>query len=180
MVRWLRWHCPPDTGFEIRALAVWGRVRYLSVTEAPHNTDCFNLRKTLTRWWLNVGPPSTTVVQHQANIGSTSVQQYLIAMYGITFYIGWILVKLIHQCYDVGWKLWLPDILISSNDAGNYSWQIQPGNPYPEDIMPGTRCRTRRWPGADTMLCQHHVNVSYWLRYASGQHLSVSLPINAM
>ena len=39
MVRWLRWHCPPDTGFEIRALAVWGRARYLLVTEAPHNTD---------------------------------------------------------------------------------------------------------------------------------------------
>ena len=29
----------PDTGFEIRALAVRGRARYLSVTEAPHNTD---------------------------------------------------------------------------------------------------------------------------------------------
>ena len=28
-----------DTGFEIRALAVWGRARYLSVTEAPHNTN---------------------------------------------------------------------------------------------------------------------------------------------
>ena len=39
MVRWLRWHCPPDTGFEIRALVVWGRARYLSVTEASHNTD---------------------------------------------------------------------------------------------------------------------------------------------
>ena len=39
MVRWLRWHCPPDTGFEIRALAVWGQARYLSVTEAPHNTN---------------------------------------------------------------------------------------------------------------------------------------------
>ena len=39
MVRWLRWHCPPDTEFEIRALAVWGRARYLSVTEAPRNTD---------------------------------------------------------------------------------------------------------------------------------------------
>ena len=39
MVRWLRRHCPSDTGFEIRALAVWGRARYLSVTEAPHNTD---------------------------------------------------------------------------------------------------------------------------------------------
>ena len=39
MVRWLRWHCPPDTGFEIRAVAVWGRARYLLVTEVPHNTD---------------------------------------------------------------------------------------------------------------------------------------------
>ena len=39
MVRWLRWHCPPDTEFEIRAPVVWGRARYLSVTEAPNNTD---------------------------------------------------------------------------------------------------------------------------------------------
>ena len=38
-MRWIRWHCPSDTGFEIRALAVWGRARYLSVTEAPHYTD---------------------------------------------------------------------------------------------------------------------------------------------
>ena len=30
---------PPDTGFEIRALAVSGRARYLSVTEAPHNIE---------------------------------------------------------------------------------------------------------------------------------------------
>ena len=27
MVRWMRWHCPPDTGFEIWALAVRGRAR---------------------------------------------------------------------------------------------------------------------------------------------------------
>ena len=39
MVRWVRWHCSSDTGFEIRTLEVWGRVRYLSVTEAPHNTE---------------------------------------------------------------------------------------------------------------------------------------------
>ena len=39
MVRWMRWHCPPDTGCEIRALAVWGRARHLSVTEASYNTD---------------------------------------------------------------------------------------------------------------------------------------------
>ena len=31
----MRWHCPPNTGFEIRALAVWGRARYLPVTEVP-------------------------------------------------------------------------------------------------------------------------------------------------
>ena len=37
--RWLRWHCPPNTGFEIRSLTVWGRARYLSVTDAPHNTE---------------------------------------------------------------------------------------------------------------------------------------------
>ena len=36
MVGWMRWHCPLDTGFEIRALAVWGRARYPSVTEASH------------------------------------------------------------------------------------------------------------------------------------------------
>ena len=35
----VRWHCPPDTGFEIRARVVWGRTRYLSITEAPHNTE---------------------------------------------------------------------------------------------------------------------------------------------
>ena len=37
----MRWHCPPDTEFEIRALAVWGRARYLSATEAPHNSEFF-------------------------------------------------------------------------------------------------------------------------------------------
>ena len=35
MMRWIRWHCPLDTGFEIRAQAVWGRARHLSVMEAP-------------------------------------------------------------------------------------------------------------------------------------------------
>ena len=29
----------PDTGFEIQTLEVWGRTRYLSVTEVPHNTE---------------------------------------------------------------------------------------------------------------------------------------------
>ena len=27
MVRWVRWHCPPATGFEIQTLEVWGRAR---------------------------------------------------------------------------------------------------------------------------------------------------------
>ena len=39
MVRWMRWHRPPDTGFEIRALTVCCRARDLSVTEAPHNIE---------------------------------------------------------------------------------------------------------------------------------------------
>ena len=41
MVRWTRWHRPPDTRFEIRALAVPGRARYLSVTDASHNTEFY-------------------------------------------------------------------------------------------------------------------------------------------
>ena len=30
---WVRWHCPLNTGFDIWALAIWGRARYLSVTK---------------------------------------------------------------------------------------------------------------------------------------------------
>ena len=37
----MKCHSPPDTGFEIRALAVWGLARYLSVTEAHHNTEFY-------------------------------------------------------------------------------------------------------------------------------------------
>ena len=35
----MRWHCPTDAGYEIRAPAVWGPACYLSVTVAPHNID---------------------------------------------------------------------------------------------------------------------------------------------
>ena len=32
-----------DTGFEIQALGVWGRARYLSVSEAPHNIESLQM-----------------------------------------------------------------------------------------------------------------------------------------
>ena len=35
----MRWHCPSDTGFEIRALMVPAQARYLSVDEALHNIE---------------------------------------------------------------------------------------------------------------------------------------------
>ena len=41
MVRWGIWHWPPDTWFEIQTLEVWGRARYLFVTEDPHNTELY-------------------------------------------------------------------------------------------------------------------------------------------
>ena len=96
MVRWLRWHCPPYTGFEIRALAVWGRARYLSVTEAPHNTDfhtCFTRvsfklprpgTEPRTLAWkaavltTTLGPPPTlwpANTTRQLNAGSTLVHR---------------------------------------------------------------------------------------------------------
>ena len=40
-VRWLRWHCLPDAGYKNQTLKVWGRARYLLVTEAPHNTEFY-------------------------------------------------------------------------------------------------------------------------------------------
>ena len=33
------WQCPPDAGFEIWSLAVWGRARHLPATEATHNIE---------------------------------------------------------------------------------------------------------------------------------------------
>ena len=55
MVRWIRWHCPPDTGFKIPAQPVWGRLRYLSGTEAPHNTESLRVsrKKAFLLWNLN-------------------------------------------------------------------------------------------------------------------------------
>ena len=46
---WMKWHCPPDTGFEIRALTVSDRARYLSVTSwLPHSLSCwFTIEQTL-------------------------------------------------------------------------------------------------------------------------------------
>ena len=77
MVRLMRWHCPTDTGFEI--IVVWGRARYFSVTEVPHNSLTFQagrfnhctrapaLKRLRCQWgdrqWyqhrrLNISPPS--------------------------------------------------------------------------------------------------------------------------
>ena len=41
VVGWVRWHCNPDRGFKIKTTEVWGRARYLSITEASHNTEFY-------------------------------------------------------------------------------------------------------------------------------------------
>ena len=38
IVRWIRWHCPSDTGFQIRALTVCGWTHYLLATRS--NVAC--------------------------------------------------------------------------------------------------------------------------------------------
>ena len=50
-MRWMRWHCPPGTEFEIRALVVWGRARYFSVTDTIVNL--YEWRNILFFWNLN-------------------------------------------------------------------------------------------------------------------------------
>ena len=47
MVRWVRWHFPPDTGLEIQTLEVWVRSRYLSVTGALHNSFTSGWRRNI-------------------------------------------------------------------------------------------------------------------------------------
>ena len=61
-MRWVRWHCPPDTGFEIQTLEVWGWARYLSVTEAQHNTEFYEWmgRRNQTQAW-KTGVLTTTL-----------------------------------------------------------------------------------------------------------------------
>ena len=47
----------PDTGFEVRALAVWGRARYLSVTAAPHNIESLRVSGKKTFCFLETWRP---------------------------------------------------------------------------------------------------------------------------
>ena len=41
----MTWNCPPDKGFEIRTPWVWGRARYFTITEAPHNIQSLRVRR---------------------------------------------------------------------------------------------------------------------------------------
>ena len=65
MVWWMWWHCPPDTGTEIRVLEVWGRARYLSstylsVTEVPHNIESLRVsgEEIMPEWGSNPRSPT--------------------------------------------------------------------------------------------------------------------------
>ena len=60
-------HCAPYTGFKIRAMAVWDRARYLSVTEASHNIESLRVSRKETycffetwrpEWWSNPWSPT--------------------------------------------------------------------------------------------------------------------------
>ena len=48
MARWLRWHCPPDTGFEVGALAVWG-----SLSGKPKSNELQLSRLEVTKEWTS-------------------------------------------------------------------------------------------------------------------------------
>ena len=41
LLRRVRWHCPPDTGYKIQTLEVWGRARYLWVRVDGEETFLF-------------------------------------------------------------------------------------------------------------------------------------------
>ena len=63
IVRWVRWHCPLDTGFEIQTLDVRGRARYLSVTEAPYKSEFYEwMGKKQCRFFQTAGTGKRTPI----------------------------------------------------------------------------------------------------------------------
>ena len=56
-MRWMRWHFPTDTGFQIWALAVWCRSRYLLGTEAPHNIKSLRVSEEETFYFFETWRP---------------------------------------------------------------------------------------------------------------------------
>ena len=55
------WHCPPDTGF----LEEWGRARYLSVTEIPHNINSLQVRGEETFHFFETWKPERGLNDHR-------------------------------------------------------------------------------------------------------------------
>ena len=73
MVRWLRLHCPLDTGFEIRALAVWNQTRYIPVTKAPHNTDFHTWMHGEKTFFVSFKPPRPGTEPRKAVVLTTTL-----------------------------------------------------------------------------------------------------------
>ena len=88
MVRGMKWHCPPDTRFEIRALAVWGRTRHLTVTEAPQNIQPLRVSGWETFCFLETWRPVQTqniciaFVQHPPNVFAVGRTLYKCVCWG--------------------------------------------------------------------------------------------------
>ena len=93
MVGWMIWHCPPGTGFEIRALAlrclklkgqsgVRARVLWLSrqaaSTTAPWPPPLLaRTHNTLTQCWVYVGPTSQTSSKQWVSVSCWLHYEYL-------------------------------------------------------------------------------------------------------
>ena len=116
LVRWIRWHCPSDTGFEIRALAVGGRACNLMSRRLPtticnlhewagkkHFTSlkpkcvfpAVNTERRLVQCRFNVGPPSGTPADHKPALNQRpEFAVFYLWERGSRFELG---------CGDVGW-----------------------------------------------------------------------------
>ena len=85
----LSWHHPPNTGFQIWSLVIWGSERYLSVTEIPHKKNLWNQS-------IGVGHNTDSGLLSVAILPGLSREQFLpthhISVY--LCYFGTILVRL--------------------------------------------------------------------------------------
>ena len=153
MVRWLRWHCPPDTGFEIRALAVWGRARYLSVTKAPHNTNFHTWMGKKQFCFFQTAETGTRTPD--SGVKGSGANHYPRASTVIK--VGTCCFTSVHSVLSVWWVLCVPFI---------------------SGFLSCRQSNTRRWPNAGLMLAhrlRRWANISPVLVYCvvSGATLNV-------
>ena len=119
-------HCPPDTGFKIQALAVWGRACFKSVTEAPTmcNVCAWAGNKRLFLWNLYITAADEPAISDFP--GSIWVGNWAVELSGVTSSISakWLFTLGSHyvRTREITLRGWLPITTPATQYCGEPPW----------------------------------------------------------